>query len=183
MNRLHPVFSVVKLLPAPVDPILGHHTKCPPPPVVVGNDVRYEVESILDSCLQRGKLQFLIAWKGYGYEENSWENEGDIDLPHLVRQFYNEHPNAPRCVSAIRFATFHFHPTHPSCYSAHQDAAIWRGGDVRGTSLKNLTNTLRYSLNTIPDTSNICNCLRDSRNLACTSKPSENLAHTLDYIR
>ena len=30
MSRLHPVFNIVKLTPAPVNPIKGHHP-CPPP--------------------------------------------------------------------------------------------------------------------------------------------------------
>jgi len=39
---------------------------------VIGGEQHYEVESIPDSRLRAGKLEFLVNWKGYGYEENSW---------------------------------------------------------------------------------------------------------------
>jgi len=48
---------------------------------VIGGEQHYEVESILDSRLRAGKLEFLVNWKGYGYEENSWVSEHDINAP------------------------------------------------------------------------------------------------------
>ena len=71
MSQIHPVFHVVKLMLAPVDPV-GQHICPPPPPTVVGGEEHYEVQSILDSRLRAGRLEFLVSWKGYGYEENSW---------------------------------------------------------------------------------------------------------------
>jgi hypothetical protein len=44
MNRVHPVFNVVKLLPVPDDPIPGWKTKPPPPPEIVDGDEHYIVE-------------------------------------------------------------------------------------------------------------------------------------------
>src|SRR5271155_4601896 len=35
MSRPHPVFNVVKLMPAPSDPIPGRHPPPPPPPEIV----------------------------------------------------------------------------------------------------------------------------------------------------
>jgi hypothetical protein len=29
-------------------------------------------------------LQFLVLWKGYGYEENTWSDENDVHTPDLV---------------------------------------------------------------------------------------------------
>jgi len=49
MCGLHPVFPVVKLTPCPPDPIPGHQAQLPPPPVVVSDQVEYEVEKILNS--------------------------------------------------------------------------------------------------------------------------------------
>jgi len=40
----------------------------------------YEVESILDSRLKAGRLEFLVNCKGYGYE-NSWVSEHDVSAP------------------------------------------------------------------------------------------------------
>jgi RNase H-like domain found in reverse transcriptase/Reverse transcriptase (RNA-dependent DNA polymerase)/Integrase zinc binding domain/Chromo (CHRromatin Organisation MOdifier) domain len=104
MNRLHPVFNVVKLTQAPVDPIPGRRAHAPPPPVLVGDGEEYIVERVLDSRVRRGKLQFKVKWKGYGVEEDSWESASDVHADDLVREFYRAHPGAPRVISAISFA-------------------------------------------------------------------------------
>jgi hypothetical protein len=49
MQRLHPVFPVVKLLRAPDDSIPGRRAKAPPPPIIVDREPEWEVEEILDS--------------------------------------------------------------------------------------------------------------------------------------
>ena len=49
MRRLHPVFNVVKLTPAPPDPIAGRRRTPPPPPELVDSEEEYVVEEILDS--------------------------------------------------------------------------------------------------------------------------------------
>ena len=62
---------MVKLFPAPDDPIPGHCPRLPPPLVLVNDKEQYEVEEILDSRLFRQKLQFKVKWKGYGLEDVS----------------------------------------------------------------------------------------------------------------
>jgi len=49
MCRLHLVFNVVKLTPAPLDLSAGHHPKPPPPPELIEREEGYLVEEILDS--------------------------------------------------------------------------------------------------------------------------------------
>ncbi|EGO22929.1 hypothetical protein SERLADRAFT_350163, partial [Serpula lacrymans var. lacrymans S7.9] len=40
----------------------------------------YEVEQILDSRLKRGKLEYLVHWKGYGKERSqSPESLSDVE--------------------------------------------------------------------------------------------------------
>ncbi|QRW17320.1 Retrotransposable element Tf2 protein [Rhizoctonia solani] len=46
-----------------------------PPPETIEGEEEYEVEQIIDSKRQRGKWFYLIKWKGYGPEDNSWEPE------------------------------------------------------------------------------------------------------------
>src|ERR1700720_764057 len=91
LNWLHPVFPVVKLLPALEDPIPGRQSKPPPDPILVDGEEHYEVEAILDSRMSRGRLQFLIQWKDYSYEHNSWENATDVHSSALVNEFYSTH--------------------------------------------------------------------------------------------
>ena len=87
MSWLHPVFHVVKLLPVPDDPH-ARNARTPPPLPVVDGELECDVEEVLDSRLFRGRLEFLVKWKGYGYEENSWVREGDIHVQRLVNDFY-----------------------------------------------------------------------------------------------
>ena len=112
MSRIHPVFHVVKLMLAPVDPV-GRHVRPPPPPTVVGGEEHYEVQLILDSRLRAGRLEFLVSWKGYGYEENSWVSERDVSAPQLILRFYRDNPGAPRRIRALHFGAMHFRPTLP----------------------------------------------------------------------
>ena len=119
MSRIHPVFNVVKLKPAPEDPIVGRRRRSPPEPVIVDGEQEYEVDEILDSRLRNTKLQFLVSWKGYGREENSWVSEQDLHAPELVTAFFRRNPNAPR---HIRILQRHFART----------LTPKRGGDVRG---------------------------------------------------
>jgi len=113
MSRIHPVFHVVKLMPVPNDPI-GRQVRPPPAPTVLGGEQHYEVESILDSRLRAGKLEFLVNWKGYGYEENSWVSERDVNAPRLISQFYRDHPGAPRRIRATHFASLKFRAGLPT---------------------------------------------------------------------
>jgi hypothetical protein len=103
MSRLHPVFNVVKLLPAPEDPIPGRRAHPPPPPEIVDGEEHYIVEQILDSRFVRGRLQFLVKWEGYGYEENTWVPEQDVSAPDKLREFYRTHPGAPRRIRSVAF--------------------------------------------------------------------------------
>jgi hypothetical protein len=47
--HLHPVFPIVKLSPAPPDPILGRRPAPPPPTTLVDGEEEYKVKAILDS--------------------------------------------------------------------------------------------------------------------------------------
>jgi len=47
--------------------------KIPPPLVEVAGKKKYKVEEILDRQEKRGKTRYLVKWKGYMIEENTWE--------------------------------------------------------------------------------------------------------------
>jgi len=49
MRCLHPVFNVVKLSPAPNDPIVRRRRNPPPPPELIDGEEEYVVEKILNS--------------------------------------------------------------------------------------------------------------------------------------
>ncbi|CAJ0954315.1 unnamed protein product [Ranitomeya imitator] len=67
----------------------------PPAPVLVEGELEYEVEKIVDSRFSRRRLQYLVKWKGYGQEDNSWVVASDVHAANLVRAFHLARPDQP----------------------------------------------------------------------------------------
>jgi hypothetical protein len=95
---------------APPDPIEGQQVHPPPPPEIVGGEERYEVKEVIDNRMRHRKPQYLVRWKGYGCEENSWILEGDLNTPDLITDFYRTHPNTPKWINALIFRHMGFQP-------------------------------------------------------------------------
>ena len=96
IKKLHPVFNVVKLSTTLEDPSPGKKPKPPLPPIVIDREEEWEVEKILDSHWHRRRFQFLVKWKGFRREHNSWEVVSDVLILDLVVEFYCNYPTAPR---------------------------------------------------------------------------------------
>jgi len=109
MSRLHPVFNVVKLSLAPLDPIPGRRTSPPPLPEIVNGEEEWVVEEILDSRMVKWKLRYLVKWEGFGVEHNSWEPWDNVRAPQLVVDFYQRHPGAARHIHMVNFCSIPFH--------------------------------------------------------------------------
>uniref|UniRef100_A0A8C5QGD2 Chromo domain-containing protein n=1 Tax=Leptobrachium leishanense TaxID=445787 RepID=A0A8C5QGD2_9ANUR len=92
--RIHLVFHVSLLKRIPPDEFPGRSTpSCPP--VLVGDELEYEVARVLDSRFHRGTLQYLILWKGFGPEELSWEPASQVHAPSCLRAFHCAQPGWP----------------------------------------------------------------------------------------
>jgi len=96
MKQLHPVFNIVKLTLAPDNLITGHKTEDHPLPIVIDGEAKWEVEEILDSRWHWRRFQYLIKWKGYNREHNSWESTSEVSVPELTAEFHRKHPGALR---------------------------------------------------------------------------------------
>jgi len=96
MRQLHPAFNVIKLSTTPEDPILGRKPQALSPPIVVNGEEEWEVEEILNSHWHQRRFQFLVKWKGFSREHNSWEVASNVKAPDLVVEYYWKHPAAPR---------------------------------------------------------------------------------------
>jgi len=103
MRQLHPVFNIVKLSAAPEDPILGRKPQALLPPIVVDREEEWEVEEILNSRWHQRRFQFLVKWKGFSREHNSWEVASDVKALDLIVEYYRKHPAAPRHICQIDF--------------------------------------------------------------------------------
>jgi Chromo (CHRromatin Organisation MOdifier) domain len=65
--------------------------------LIVGQEKEYEIEEIHNSRRRCGRLEFLVHWKGYPDEDNTWEPEKHLEnAPQVVKQFYDLHPRATR---------------------------------------------------------------------------------------
>jgi hypothetical protein len=117
MSCLYLVFHVIKLLPALQDLILGQRPAVVPEPELIDGEEHYKVEEILDSRLFWNKLQYLVAWKGYGYEENTWANAEDANAKELIQEFYCANPGAPRHIHQVHFTNIQFHSVHEDVHS------------------------------------------------------------------
>ena len=134
MSHLHPVFNVVKLTPAPIDPIEGRRIPPLPLPEIIEGEEEWIVKEILDSKVINRKLRYLVKWKDFGIEHNSWEPWDNVHTPDLVTNFYRRHPGAARHIRATEFNSIPFQSSVPRRHFSEG------GVDVRGPSV--LTPTL-----------------------------------------
>jgi len=84
--RIHPVVNVSRVRRYK-DQVEGQK-KEQPAPVIIEGEEEYEVEKILNKKKFRGKDWYLVWWKGYTVEEDTWkpkENLGNAE--DLVKEF------------------------------------------------------------------------------------------------
>ena len=93
--KIHPVFHVSLLEPHVADP--APDRKQPqPPPIVMDDNLEWEVKEILDSKFLRRRLYYLIDWLGYDISERSWEPADHVaNAPEAVRAFHTKYPDKP----------------------------------------------------------------------------------------
>lgn len=47
----------------------------------------YEVEKVVDKRMHKGKVEYLLKWKGYSSNENTWEHEDSLDCSELLQEY------------------------------------------------------------------------------------------------
>ena len=91
--KIHNVFHVDVFRHYTESPIaFGQRKQAPPPPVIIDGDEEYEVEAIVGYRKHRRQHQFLIDWKGYGREDQTWEPASELDhCRELVDKYKKDH--------------------------------------------------------------------------------------------
>jgi hypothetical protein len=94
---IHPVFNESLLTPHKKPKYPSQQQPPPPPPIIIEDQPEYEVEYIRDSKYKRGKLHYLIHWKGYQREDETWEPVSNVkNVPRLIAEFHKKHPDKPK---------------------------------------------------------------------------------------
>jgi hypothetical protein len=87
--RIHPVFHVSLLEPAPHDALLETDIEVEP-------EQDFEVEEILDKKKINGQWKYLVKWEGYPPEDRTWEPVSHLkNAKEAVAQFHSRYPNRP----------------------------------------------------------------------------------------
>ena len=81
-SNIHPIFHVSLLKPH------KEHAQSATPFPEPTKDNEYEIESILaHRKTTTGAKKYLVKWKGYTYEESTWEPASNFK-PHTLRDYH-----------------------------------------------------------------------------------------------
>ena len=75
--KIHPIFHASLLSPYRENEVHGKNFPVPPPDLIDGEE-EYEIEKIIRHRGTPSTRSFLIRWKGYSAEEDSWVPERDL---------------------------------------------------------------------------------------------------------
>jgi len=88
--KIHPVVNVSRV--RLYKPQVEGQKKIPPKPVIIEGEKEFEVEKILNKRMIRGEKKFLVRWKGYMVEEDTWENRENLEnVKELVEESKREY--------------------------------------------------------------------------------------------
>jgi len=91
-GKIHPVFYISLLEPYHLNNIPGRHSPTPPP--VDLEEREYHVEKLRTSKLRKGQVWYLVSWKGYGLDDDTWEPYEDLrdGAAATVLKFHQDNP-------------------------------------------------------------------------------------------
>ena len=88
--KIHPVVNVSRV--QLYKPQVEGQKKIPPKLVIIEGEEEFEVEKILNKRTVRGKEKFLVRWKGYMAEKDTWKNRENLEnAKKLVEELKREY--------------------------------------------------------------------------------------------
>jgi len=96
--KVHPTFHVSFLKPVACDASrLNREQNSRPPPDLVHNEPKFEVDAVLKLRQLRGQeREYLVKWKGYHLIEASWVNESDMEHAQETLEEFHTRPAKKR---------------------------------------------------------------------------------------
>jgi hypothetical protein len=71
----------------------------------VEGEKEYEVEDVINSRRHKGKLQYLVKWKGYTAKHNTWEPKENLgNAKSKVKEFDRKHHEAVKRFGPMELA-------------------------------------------------------------------------------
>ena len=84
--KIYPVVNISRV--QLYKPQVEGQKKILPKLVIIKGEEEFEVEKLLNKRMVRGKEKFLVRWKGYTVEEDTWENRKNLEnTKELVEEF------------------------------------------------------------------------------------------------
>jgi len=88
--KIHSVVNVSRV--QLYKPQVEGQKKTLPKPVIIEGEEEFEVKKILNKQVVQGKEKFLVRWKGYMVEGNTWESRENLEnAKELVEEFEREY--------------------------------------------------------------------------------------------
>ena len=84
--------------PYNVNPIPGRRSPTPPPEFDFHSEAIWEIEEVLSSRTRYRKVQYLIKWKGYNPDDNTWEPYDNLlgGAVQSVKDFHLKNQGMPK---------------------------------------------------------------------------------------
>jgi hypothetical protein len=95
-GKIHPVFHISLLEPYHSNTIPGRRSPTPPP--VDLEEQEWFVDGIVTSRIRKGQVEYLVSWKGFGPDDNTWEPYENLKdgAEDTVCKYHLDNPRKPR---------------------------------------------------------------------------------------